>query len=107
MRFFPLAGESLALYFYRFRLNQHKMDSERVSFLIDKGKKATDTFFSEEPLHIKSPTQSARVCTGLDEMYATIAENIDRPMGAVLFVDRETKWAYDLFPTLLEWRRRK
>lgn len=83
-----------------------KMDSATVSSLITAGKNATDKFFDEEAIHIKSATQSSRVCASLDEMYAAITENIDRPMGAVLFVDKETKWAYDLFPTLLEWRRR-
>ena len=83
-----------------------KMSTDVVTSLIKSGRDATDAFFSEEAVHVSNAAQSGRACLGLEEMYAALTENLDRSMKTVLIVDEQTKWAFDIFPTLLIWRRR-
>jgi predicted acylesterase/phospholipase RssA len=80
------------------------MDSRVVRQLVENGAKATHDFFTNEIANVHRPLPHQNQLLGVDEAYTAIVEHLDRPTREILIAERSTRWAYSLFPALLEWR---
>lgn len=84
-----------------------KIDAKVLDFLIERGKHAVNVFFAHETSNIKiSPTQS-NISPNLYSTYNLLIQTLENNYNEILIADINTKWMYEMFPTLLKWRGSK
>lgn len=83
------------------------MDDQKINWLIERGKIATESFFNDELGRVQAVQQHAGLLSGEDELYSALTEALDDVhIAHVVIRDGQTRWAYAIFPTLLAWRFR-
>ena len=83
----------------------YEMDETSVSTLITNGRSAADTFITRELLNTHG--SSAESCSIYDEheAYLTVCEQLYSTRSDVRIAMPDTKWFWELFPTILHWRK--
>src|SRR5439155_5635364 len=83
----------------------NEMDDRKVATLIASGRTAADTFITGELLSTRgSPAESSSI-SDEHEAYLTIAEQLYSTRSEVRVAIPDTKWFWELFPTVLHWRK--
>ncbi len=82
-----------------------KMTPSIIDDLIARGAETTHQFFDDELAKVHAPPPPPDVvCTGTDETYTRIVENLDRQIDEILVAEETAQWIYPLFPAFLYWR---
>src|SRR6266511_4024759 len=82
-----------------------KMTPSIIDDLIARGAETTHQFFDDELAKVHAPPPPPDVvCTGTDETYTRIVENLDRQIDEILIAEETAQWIYPLFPAFLYWR---
>ena len=82
-----------------------EMDETKVATLIANGSSAAETFIIGELLSTQgSPAETAAI-TDEHEAYLTVCEQLYSTRSCVRVALPDTKWFWELFPTVLYWRK--
>ncbi len=81
-----------------------KIDSIKIEELLDSGSKATSLFFEDEIVHIRESSNKFNINQDFFQSYNHLVNTINENVDEILISDINTKWVYELFPTLLNWR---
>ena len=81
-----------------------KISEEVVSELIESGRKASADFFNNEIANVKSRNIRRDISKDIWDTNNIITHSCDDKVSEVLIIDTDTKWAYELFPTLIKWK---
>lgn len=76
---------------------------EDKEFLIEMGRKHTQEFFDKEVLNIQSEYQRNDVFKDFFRTYNEVVHSLSGKVVEVIVSDANTKWVYELFPTLVGW----
>lgn len=82
-----------------------KMNDENVQWLIDSGRAAGETFMRRELLNVRGSSPATRVINDEHEVYLAVTEQLYSVQSEVKIASADTKWFWELFPTLLHWRK--
>ncbi|WP_158262572.1 MULTISPECIES: patatin-like phospholipase family protein [Pirellulaceae] len=81
-------------------------NGELIRDLYCKGKVATESFIANELMNVRSKSGGAIECDDEDATYFEIIELGDQNPTEIFIVSRRARWAWDLFPTLINWIRK-
>jgi len=82
-----------------------RMDLATVDALIEKGKTATDSFIRQELRGATKLSISNRILLDEHQAFLSITEQITAVRRQAVISFRDTRWFWELFPTVLYWRR--
>jgi predicted acylesterase/phospholipase RssA len=83
----------------------NEMDRTKMEMLIANGRNATETFITGELLSTQgSPAESSSI-SDEHEAYLTVCEQLYSTRSSVRVAMPDTKWFWELFPTVLHWRK--
>jgi predicted acylesterase/phospholipase RssA len=83
----------------------NEMDETKVAMLIANGRCAAETFITGELLSTQgSPAESSSI-SDEHEAFLTICEQLYSTRSSVRVAIPDTKWFWELFPTVLHWRK--
>lgn len=83
----------------------NEMDADKVSTLIAHGSSAAEKFITGELLTTQgSPAENVPIADE-HEAYLTICEQLYSTKTCIKVVLPDTKWFWELFPTVLHWRK--
>ena len=85
----------------------NEMDETKVSTLIVNGRSAADTFITRELLNTHRSAVQADSISDEHEAYLTACEQLYSTRTDVRIAMPDTKWFWELFPTILHWRKTK
>jgi len=80
------------------------MDSTKVSTLIENGREAATAFISGELLNTHGSSQVTNTISDEHEAYLAVCEQLYTTRSFVRISMPNTKWFWELFPTILQWR---
>lgn len=83
-----------------------KMTEEKTLDLLDSGKKAASQFFASEHINTAGNAYLGTQTWDQHEAFHAIVERADAVHAEAVIVDNDTAWFWELFPTILGWRRR-
>jgi hypothetical protein len=83
----------------------NEMDETKVSTLIVNGRSAADTFITRELLNTHGSAVEANSISDEHEAYLTACEQLYSTRTDVRIAMPDTKWFWELFPTILHWRK--
>jgi predicted acylesterase/phospholipase RssA len=82
-----------------------KMDTKAVKKLIENGSEATENFIKQELFSARSPSLEQRPIFDEHEAFLRITERLYAAKSEVIISGPNTKWFWELFPTIYYWRR--
>ena len=86
------------------RATDFSITAEQIAGLIDSGREAVFSFIRDEALHLQSEMETATLYADEDNLLAELVRDA-RTHGTNLVVVRpDTRWFWQLFPTVLAWR---
>ncbi|HYF29744.1 MAG TPA: patatin-like phospholipase family protein [Chitinophagaceae bacterium] len=82
-----------------------KVDDNVKTTLIQKGEEAVNTFFMNEVFNVHS--RVSRMDVARDEFNTNnfLLQSLEYKHQEILIADWNSKWVYELFPTLIRWQR--
>ena len=82
----------------------NEMDATKVSTLIDNGRTAAESFLQHELLKTQSSATDVRPIADEHEAYLSVSERLYATSSEVRIALPDTRWFWELFPTILHWR---
>jgi hypothetical protein len=82
------------------------MDEQKVQHLIECGAASVERFVRDEISQLRSPRSQSLLFKDTEEMDAFVAERDVSQCSEVVISDDTSRFAWKLFPTLLNWRLR-
>ncbi len=82
------------------------MSPEILDRLIQGGKNAASEFFNTELTRVRRQKSSNILCRDKEELYNNITFHLNETVDEIIITDFNTKFAYEIFPSLLIWRLR-
>lgn len=82
-----------------------EMNKNKVEMLIKNGTTTTEVFIMNELLRTHGSTSVALTINDEHEAYLTVCEQLYSTRSSVSVVMPNTKWFWELFPTVLHWRK--
>jgi len=83
----------------------NEMNETKVGMLIANGRSATEAFITGELLSTQGNPAESYSITDEHEAYLTVCEQIYSTRSSVRIAMPDTKWFWELFPTVLHWRK--
>ena len=82
-----------------------KMNNDVINLLTENGEKAAYNFFNNETANLKA--NSKRIDVSYDDFNTNniITNSSNNGVSDVTICGTDTKWVYELFPTLIKWKR--
>jgi len=84
-----------------------EMDTQKTKQLIKNGRNAADTFIKRELLNTHGAAIDLQPIADEHEAYLAVSEQLYATGAEVRVSMPDTKWFWELFPTVLHWRRAK
>lgn len=84
-----------------------KVTDSDVDFLIAQGEKSAKAFFDNESYYMTRMRHRDDVNKDYFQTYNLLALTTKKEVQEVLISDIDTRWVYELFPTILYWARSK
>jgi len=84
-----------------------KIDDSTLDFLIERGKQAVSLFIEHETSNIRTKSRQSNLSINLYSTYNLLTLTLENNNNEILIADINTKWVYEMFPTLLKWRGSK
>ena len=82
-----------------------KMTPEAVQMLVNNGRQAARSFFSEELSQVRTSSMLSNFCDGDDEVYGVLTESMaNGGVESVVFCDSQPRFIYPIYPSILNWR---
>jgi predicted acylesterase/phospholipase RssA len=81
-----------------------KMNAEKVETLIESGRLATEEFIRNELLAVSNAVEPRRL-NDEQEAFLRVTEQIYSAKSEVIVSSRDTKWFWEIFPTIYFWRK--
>lgn len=83
-----------------------KMNAEASNVLLEEGRVATEKFFANEHLYTAGISNATESVWDEHQAFNVIVEQADSARKQVIIADTSTNWFWELFPTVLGWRKR-
>ena len=82
-----------------------QMDAAKISMLIANGRSAAENFITSELLNTHGSSPDSHSISDEHEAYLTVCEQLYTIRSDVRIAMPDTKWFWELFPTILHWRK--
>lgn len=81
------------------------MDAEKVDTLISNGRNSAESFITSELLNTHGGTGDSNSICDEHEAFLTVCEQLYSTRSSVRISMPDTKWFWELFPTIFHWRK--
>ncbi|MEK7951411.1 patatin-like phospholipase family protein [Luteolibacter soli] len=81
------------------------MDAGKVNSLIESGQRTAHKFITEELLNSQGAGSGVSIIYDEHEAFLAVAERLNSVRQSVRIAMRDTKWFWELFPTVLNWKK--
>jgi predicted acylesterase/phospholipase RssA len=82
-----------------------KMSAANIKTLVDSGANAARDFIRHEATHLQRLSEEARPFRDADQVFFELVQQAESPAAEILIAASDTRWFWQLFPTVLHWRR--